>query len=88
MNEDKVLTILLDHGELLQKIDKKLERLDLFDELLASQDKMIGLLENIQTEVVATNHALKRHEISIENHEERIERVEMRFTLNRQVSDR
>ena len=48
---------------------------------MAGQDKMIGLLENMTTEMAATNAGMKRHETGIENHEERIERVETHLDL-------
>lgn len=71
---DNIAIKLVDHDSQLENINTKLKKLDLIDDLIAGQDKMIRILERIDHERVATNSRLDRHE-------ERIVRLEQHPAL-------
>ena len=47
MNEDKIIQKLLEHDGKLERIEKKVQKVDMFDDVLKGQDKIIQLLTRI-----------------------------------------
>ena len=47
MNEDRVIEKLLEHDGRLDRIEKKMVKLDMLDDIFAGQDRMIRILERV-----------------------------------------
>lgn len=62
---DSVIEKLIDHDEKLGNIEYRLEKLDVLDDFMAGQDKMITILERVDQERIFTNEAIKRLEADV-----------------------
>ena len=62
MNEDKIIQKLLEHDGKLERIEEKVQKVDMFDDVLKGQDKIIQLLTRIDQERVFTNTRMDRIE--------------------------
>lgn len=50
MDEDKIIKKLLEHDGKLERIEEKVQKVDMFDDVLEGQDKIIQLLTRIDQE--------------------------------------
>jgi len=67
MNEDRVIEKLLEHDGRLDRIEKKMVKLDMLDDIFAGQDRMIRILERVDQERVFTNEKIKQLEADVQS---------------------
>lgn len=79
MNEDKMIAMLLGHGEKIErieyKIDHELATKEDVRELHDTLDKIVGLMEKRDQETTMQTSGMKRHEERIENLEDDVGRI-------------
>lgn len=46
-SQDAVATMLISHGERLERIEEQTAKLEMFGKLMSGQDKMISILERV-----------------------------------------
>jgi hypothetical protein len=60
MDEDKVIKKLIEHGDRLDTIESKIDRVLTSDEYADGQDKVIKILTRLDEERVYTNETIRR----------------------------
>lgn len=62
MDETKIYSKLLEHDERLERLEEKIENLATKAEMHNKLDKILHIVERLDTERVATNYKLDQHE--------------------------
>ncbi len=73
MDERKIVQMLLDHEGRFDELREEIHKLR--DETLTGQDQIMTILKRMETEQVSTNHALRRHQDTLDKHEKDITRI-------------
>ena len=76
MNEDKIITMLIDHEERLDRIEKNMATKEDLGEMSDTLDTILKLVQRTDQEVTMVSHGMKRHEKRIEKLEKDV--TEMR----------
>ena len=72
MNEDKIITMLLDHEDGLGRIENNMATKEDLGEMSDTLDKILKLIQKTDQEVTMISHGMKRHENKIEKIEKDI----------------
>jgi len=76
---DKLINKVIDQNDKLDRIEGKFEMMATVDQLHDTEDKIISLLHKIDTEVTAIRASQQRHEKTLEDHEGRIDKLELKI---------
>lgn len=71
MDETKIYSKLLEHDEQLGRIEEKIENLATKAEMHDKLDKILHIVERLDTERITTNYKLDQHEERIATLEQR-----------------
>ena len=79
MNEEKVIEMLLDHGERIKKIEEtmvtKAEFTEANSRMTTTLDEVLKIVKDTQQEMVMMRHGMNRMQTQVDRHEEDITRM-------------
>ncbi len=81
MNEDKIISKLIEHDRKLDEVVTKSEFNDFKDKVLTGQDKMMNILERLDQERIFTTAWVGRIEKEVEEHTREIKNIKQALKI-------
>lgn len=81
MNEDLFIKKVIKLEEGMIYVKEKIQKIDMLDDLIKGQDKMIAILERIDQERILTEHTLKKVEKEVDLNTVDIKKIKVQLHM-------